>query len=87
MTEKETKTTGKKKGKKTKEESNLIENETPKETVEKETKETKKKGSKIIPKPKQSEETLLSSTLLSSTLSDLENKKKEIQENETRTLQ
>jgi hypothetical protein len=75
MTEKETKTTGKKKGKKTKEESNLIENETPKETVEKETKETKKKGSKIIPKPKQPEETLMSSTL-----SDFENKKKEIQE-------
>ena len=47
MTEKETKTTGKKKGKKTKEET--IEKEIPKEEIEK---ETKKKGSKLIPKAK-----------------------------------
>jgi hypothetical protein len=72
MTEKETKTMGKKKGKKTKEEEEMVEE---KAVVEKEIKETKKKGSKLIPKPKAPEIILDTSSLLS-----MENKKQDKQE-------
>jgi hypothetical protein len=74
MTEKESKTLGKKKGKKTKEEIEITKEEIEKET--KETKETKKKGSKLIPKTKIQEEGIINICSLNNS-NELENKKKD----------
>ena len=75
MTEKESKTTSKKKGKKTKEEENNSIAMTESAIPEKDPKENKKKGSKLIPKPKAPQNITESSSMPSSSTETIKTEK------------